>query len=565
MAAVHGSPAAGSSRREPGAVVLHAAEVGAGAGPLVDAVELGGDHAVDGHGEARRTRRGAGEAAVVGAQQEPAAQPVIHHLDVVVVRVGERVAGQVHRGARGRAHRRQGDPVQLRPAHVDDGRIGGMAGDGVVVPALGAQPVGLGAALGGPVPGGAAVPRHPQLAVARALGRGVQVLVVHRRDRHLEAAAEVGDAVVRRRSRCGPPSVDFRMPAPKTVAYCTLKSVGSATSCRMRGPLKLSVPVSVCTVGPARAAVRGAEDVGRGVQGRLVGARGGGRQHDARRVRRHDDPRHVVEGGVALGRGQRRPGRAAVRGLEDPVAVHGVDVEEALAGAGVEDVVVQRIHGQGLHRQLGHGVGQGRPGGAAVGGVPHAAAHRRDEPGQAGGIVRIDHDAAGAAGHVAGAAVLPDQGLVRSHGRPLGLGQGGHAVAGRVLGGGAVARDLHLPEDAGELVRGVGLGLFLGALAQGLQLLPGGHGHAAAGQGVAELGFETGLFLEQHGVGGVAVGDQQQHGGGGGRGQADQESGTGHARHLGGWGVRIRVNENPAGRCGRDVGRRARRRANWTP
>jgi hypothetical protein len=44
-----------------------------------------------------------------------------------------------------------------------------------------------------------------------------------------------------------PWSVDLRMPAPKTVAYCTSKSVGSATSCRMRGPPKESVPVSLCT------------------------------------------------------------------------------------------------------------------------------------------------------------------------------------------------------------------------------------------------------------------------------------------------------------------------------
>ena len=64
---------AGIVLRLPGAVVLRAADVGAGAGALVHAVELRRDHARHRHREARGTGRRAVDAAVARAQQEPVA------------------------------------------------------------------------------------------------------------------------------------------------------------------------------------------------------------------------------------------------------------------------------------------------------------------------------------------------------------------------------------------------------------------------------------------------------------------------------------------------------------
>ena len=70
------------------------------------------------------------------------------------------------------------------------------------------------------------------------------------------------------------------------------------------------------------------------------------------------------------------PGLAAVGRLQDAVAVDDVDVVEALAGAGVEHVVVARPPCTRAEiGRFGSLVGQLAPGGAGVGGLPDAAAH----------------------------------------------------------------------------------------------------------------------------------------------------------------------------------------------
>ena len=106
-----------------------------------------------------------------------------------------------------------------------------------------------------------------------------------------------------------------------------------------------------------------------------------------------------------VGVGELRPVGPAVGGLEDAGAAHGVGIEHAFAGAGVEDAGIVRVHGQDAHGQVGDEVGERGPGGAAVSGLPDAARH----PGGVHGVGRagVNHQAAGAPADVAGAERRP--------------------------------------------------------------------------------------------------------------------------------------------------------------
>src|SRR5262249_44845118 len=112
---------------------------------------------------------------------------------------------------------------------------------------------------------------------------------------------------------------------------------------------------------PARAAVGAAPDAG-----------GGGGVDAVRAVRAHHQVVDVVEIGVGGGR-EPGPGLAGVGGLEAPGAAHAVDVEVALAGAGVEHVGVAGRHRQAVDGDVGQHVGDRPPALAGVVRLPDAA------------------------------------------------------------------------------------------------------------------------------------------------------------------------------------------------
>ena len=131
--------------------------------------------------------------------------------------------------------------------------------------------------------------------------------------------------------------------------------------------------------------------------------------------------------------------------------------------------------------------------------MPHAATDRGDEPGQTGGVVGIDDDAAGAAGDVAGAAAVPDEGLV-GHLHTGRLVELPEPVARLVVRNGAVAGHLHLVEHSVELVGEAGLRQALAPLFEPVEL-----GLELESQGGAGFGVEQG-FLEAGLLGDAPVG-----------------------------------------------------------
>ena len=92
--------------------------------------------------------------------------------------------------------------------------------------------------------------------------------------------------------------------------------------------------------------------------------------------------------------------------------------------------------------------------------MPHAAAHAGDEPGVAGRIIGIHNDGPGTAGHVAGSAGMPGQGLVLGRGELAGLGHFPVQIAGLVFGHGPVRRNPHLVQDAREFFGVAHAGIF---------------------------------------------------------------------------------------------------------
>ena len=439
-------------RREPRAVVLRATRVGAASGRLVDTVELRGDHAVGRHRESGHVVRRAGHATVVRAEQVPVAAGRLHDLEIVVIRMREGVAGQTGGRARARTDRAHVDLPEFQTTDEDDRRIGRMANDRVVVPTLRAEPVRLTARFEGLEPVRAAVRRHPELGVRSAHRRGVQVLGVDRRHGDFEAAREVGDAVVDVvPGRAAVVRLENAAPVDGRVQGVEVEGIGDelqdAAAAEVRGARLL------VDLGPVRTSVDRTEDARRVVRQRLPAARGD-RSEDHVLVRRIDeDARHVVPARVTDRRGNLRPAFAAIGRLEDPVAVHDVDVPEALAGAGVDHVLVAGRHRDRGDLQVGHVAGQFTPRGARVLGLPHAAADAGDVPGVSGRIDRIDDDAARPAGDVARSALDPRQGrgyAAAGEARALDFAQ---LVARRVLDRRAIARDLPFVEVARVLVR----------------------------------------------------------------------------------------------------------------
>ena len=429
-----------------------------------------------------------------------------------------RVAGQPRRRARGRADVVEGDLEQLGAAHVQDAGVGRVTGDRVVVPALAAQPVRLGADLDRLPPVGAAVPRHPQLGVRGALRRGEEVVRVHGRDRDLETAGQVGDAVVDRRpGQAGVRRLADAVAVDAGIHHAEVRRVGDDLEDALVGRHARS-GLGVDR-GPRGAAVGRAEDVRAGAQAALVAADRRRGQHQVRIGRRDDDARDVVEAHIVDRHCQLRPGLAAVGRLQDAVAVDDVDAEETLAGAGIHDVGVRWALHQGRHGQVRHLVRQLAPRRARVGRLPHAAAHAGDVPRSLRRVCGIDQDLARATGHVAGTAAGPVDRLVGVR-RRQGLRVLAELVAGRVLGLRAVGRDLHLVEVAGELVGETGLRLLL-ALERAL-------GRGRTGQAVA-LGRPR-FGLVRRGGRGVAAGTIQESAEGDEQGD-DRERGHGQTGH----------------------------------
>ena len=166
---------------------------------------------------------------------------------------------------------------------------------------------------------------------------------------------------------------------------------------------------AVDQLGPTGAAVVGAEHAGAsaGIQA-------------LRRAAADDDVEDVAEIAGHTGgrhrRGQRRPGRAAVGGLEHAGATDGVAVEHAFAGAGVQHLRVLRVHRQADHGDVGQQqVGQLVPVGAAIGGLPDAAA----DGGRVHdvGVGRVDHQLAGASALVGRAERVPGTQQITGRGR----------------------------------------------------------------------------------------------------------------------------------------------------
>jgi hypothetical protein len=103
---------------------------------------------------------------------------------------------------------------------------------------------------------------------------------------------------------------------------------------------------------------------------------------------------------LARGRKRRgarlRPGGASVGRLEDAAAVIAVGREVFFPGSGVDDEVVAGIDRDRAHGQRALRVGQRRPTGAAIGGLPDPTGRRADI--DDAGVGRIDRDGVGASG-----------------------------------------------------------------------------------------------------------------------------------------------------------------------
>ena len=93
------------------------------------------------------------------------------------------------------------------------------------------------------------------------------------------------------------------------------------------------------------------------------------------------------------------PGRAVGRS-EQTAAADGVEITESLAGAGVDQVRIVRVHDNRRHREIGHEVVDRRPRLPAIVGTPDSAG---DASGPDGGVVgRMHEDGAGSSTDIAG-------------------------------------------------------------------------------------------------------------------------------------------------------------------
>ena len=420
-----------------GAVVLRAAEVGGAVGVDGAAVELRHRVAVvqvlpDHRGIRRVAGRqrveGAEDAAVVADVEGAVGRPVVARVEDQDVLVGVGVARRV--AARVLPPPVGGEPPgaaavvgaeEVDAAQPDPVRVAGVDGDGLVIPPLVEEEVGVAEAAlleggdhrvaeqqGVERPGvGVAHLRRPRLGAAA--GRRAEdreqplVAVVVRVDR----GDGVDHVLVRRRDRQGGashrPLGEHPQPGPGGLGRGAPVDgrllEGAAGGEDPVGPLVgADGEVEAAAedrrrqhLRPGGAAVERAPDAG--VGGRVDAPAVPGADHD------------VVDVAEAGGRGEAGPGGAAVGRLEDAGAAHGVDVEVALAGAGVEDARIRRVHRQGVDRDVGEQVGERAPGDAGVGRLPDAARHPRGVEGAR--LARVDDQRAGAAADVARAERRP--------------------------------------------------------------------------------------------------------------------------------------------------------------
>ncbi len=217
--------------------------------------------------------------------------------------------------------------VQVQAPDDDQVLVRGVAGpDRVGIPALVAQVIRAG--VHGHI-GLARVARAVDLARV-VVDRGVDDARSLGRVRQLDPAPEVGHG---RQARGG-------LPGDAGVGREERLAVAAPGDAR-RGAVgdvdvEDLVPLDRRDGRERRAAVEAPGDAGRG----HVAAPDGGEQHRA--VLRHRQAVDVLEPRAGR-RGQLRPGGAGVGALEDAGAAVGVDVVEALAGAGVNRIRVGRV------------------------------------------------------------------------------------------------------------------------------------------------------------------------------------------------------------------------------
>ncbi len=434
LAAAHGVPVAGvdgvagdaGGDGDAGVVLLGAVDPVGEAVVGGDPVELRGGLVVLG-GPGGPAVEGDGGAAVVAHDHARRVVGVDPQVVAVAVEDGHGVEGDAAVGGL----------VQLDVGHPDGAGVRRVGVDPGVVPGALAELV----LVVDVRPGGAVVVADEQ-AAARGLDHGVDEARLGPRGGHAHAAPDA----------LGQPLGELR-PGVAAVGGAPQRAAGPAGDELPRVAHDLpEAGVEDAGVGRVHGEVRGAgalvhfQDLlpgGAAVGGAIDAALGVGAPH----VAQGGDVDEVGVGGVdadagdLLGGGEApvRPGAAGVGRAVDAVAGGDVAADGRLAHAGVDDVGVGAGDGDGAHGAgLEEAVGDRVPGGAAVGGLPHAAAGAAEVEGH--GLAADAGDGDGAAAAIRADAAEVEAGeLLGEGGR--GLRRGRRGLRRRGGGGGGCGQD----------------------------------------------------------------------------------------------------------------------------